>query len=150
VTGVQTCALPISSPAGACQLNSLCAAASGRANFGFVSRYQRGANVPSGNTEFDFQAGQFRFSSTSYEWLVVAGSRAQYKGEGMVNGAGRYGFLLTAIDGNVSGGGGTDRLRLKVWDLATGALVYDNQAGASDDSDVSTSLGGGSVVIHGN
>jgi beta propeller repeat protein len=138
------------SPTGACQLTTVCAGASGRANFGFVSRYQRGATVPSGNTEFDFQAGQFRFSSTSYQWLVISGARAQYKGEGVVNGGGRYGFLLTAIDGDVSGGGGTDRLRLKVWDVATGAVVYDNQAGSPDDSDNSTALGGGSIVIHSN
>ena len=138
------------SPAGACQLSSLCATAFGRANFGFVSRYQRGASVPTGNTEFDFQAGQFRFKSTSYEWFVIAGARAQYKGEGTVNGSGRYGFLLTAIDGDVNGGGGVDRVRLKVWDLASGTVVYDNQAGALDDTDSSTPLGGGNVVIHNN
>ena len=140
----------LTSPTGACQLSAACAGASGRANFGFVSRYQRGARVPNGNTEFDFQAGQFRFTSTSYEWLVIAGSRAQYKGEGTVNGGGRYGFLLTAIDGDVSGGGGMDRLRLKVWDVGTGAIVYDNQLASPDDSNASTALGGGSVVIHNN
>ena len=37
---------------------------------------------PSGATEFQFQAGSFNFKSTSYEWLVVAGAKAQYKGAG--------------------------------------------------------------------
>lgn len=41
----------------------------------------------------------FRFHSVSYEWLVISGARAQYKGVGTVNGAGAYGFLLTATDG---------------------------------------------------
>jgi len=27
-------------------------------------------------------------------------------------------------------------------------VVYDNQAGASDDADATTALGGGSIVIH--
>jgi hypothetical protein len=36
------------------------------------------------------------FHSTSYQWLVVAGAKAQYKGSGTMNGSGEYGFLLTA------------------------------------------------------
>ena len=41
--------------------------AEGKANFGFVSKYLKGANVPTGNTEFRFQAGDFGFKSSSYE-----------------------------------------------------------------------------------
>ena len=59
------------------------------------------------------------FHSTSYEWLVVAGARAQYKGEGTINGSGNYGFMLTAIDGQINGGGGVDKFRIKIWDKAT-------------------------------
>ncbi|HUG16876.1 MAG TPA: hypothetical protein VMM78_17850, partial [Thermomicrobiales bacterium] len=59
-----------------------------------------------------------------------------------------YGFMLTAIDGQVNGGGGTDTFRIKIWDLATGDIVYDNQLGDSDDADATTKLGGGSIVIH--
>ncbi|MFN2638359.1 MAG: hypothetical protein ABR585_15230, partial [Gemmatimonadaceae bacterium] len=78
----------------------------GKTTFGFVSRYQKGASVPSGNTEFEFQTASFKFHSTSYDWLVIAGARAQYKGSGTINGSGDYAFLLTAIDGAVNGGGG--------------------------------------------
>jgi hypothetical protein len=120
----------------------------GRANFGFVSRYQNGATVPTGNTQFDFKVAGFGFRSTSYDWLVVAGARAQFKGEGAVNGAGEYGFMLTAVDGQLSGGGGTDKFRIKIWDKATGAVVYDNQAGAGDGTDPATVIGGGQIVIH--
>ena len=135
----------IDSPAGAYLANP---AAAGQATFGFVSKYLPGRTVPSGNTEFEFKAGSFRFKSTSYEWLVVAGARAQYKGEGTVNGAGSYGFLLTAVDGAASGGGGVDGFRIKVWDKATGTVVYDNQRGQDEDSGAITPLGGGSIVIH--
>jgi hypothetical protein len=122
----------------------------GRATFGFVSRYQRGASVPTGNTEFQFRAGNLNFKSSEYQWLVISGARAQYKGWGTINGEGDYAFILTAIDGQVSGGGGDDRFRLKIWDEESGVLIYDNQAGSEDNADLDqpTIIGGGSVVIH--
>jgi len=79
---------------------------------------------------------------------VVAGARAQYKGVGAINGAGEYGFMLTAIDGQIKGGGGADKFRIKIWDKATDEIVYDNQMGAADTADPATILGGGSIVIH--
>ena len=139
------------SPVGAC-LWSGCAAdgsTTGKASFGFVSRYKKGAQTPTGNTEFQFKAGGLTFQSTSYQWLVVAGARAQYKGEGQIAGdATTYGFLITAIDGAVAGGGGTDRLRIKLWNVDTGEIVYDNQMGELEDSQSATALGGGSIVVH--
>jgi hypothetical protein len=56
--------------------------------------------------------------------------------------------MLTAIDGAIKGGGGTDKFRIKIWDKATDALVYDNQMEAPDTSDPITVIGGGSIVIH--
>lgn len=123
----------------------------GRANFGFVSKYQKGANVPVGQTEFIFKAGGLDFHSATYQWLVVAGAKAQFKGTGKLNGFGNYGFLLTATDGQLDGGGGVDRFRIKIWDVSNaGALVYDNALGASDDIDAASpqALAGGSIVIH--
>jgi hypothetical protein len=120
----------------------------GKASFGFVSRYQKGATVPTGETEFQFQVANFNFHSSSYEWLVIAGARGQYKGSGTVNRTGDFGFILTAIDGNINGGGGADKFRIKIWDKAGGAVVYDNQLGASDSTDPNTAIGGGSIVIH--
>lgn len=135
----------INSPAGAYVADP---ALVGKANFGFVSKYQKGATVPTGATEFQFKVANLNFKSTAYDWLVVAGARAQYKGVGTINGAGEYGFLLTAIDGQQPGGGGLDKFRIKIWLKATGAIVYDNQMGAADDGDAATVLGGGSIVIH--
>ncbi|HKZ48579.1 MAG TPA: hypothetical protein VJ397_07320 [Thermoplasmata archaeon] len=109
---------------------------------------EKGATVPTGQTEFQFKAGALNFKSAAYEWLVVSGSRVQYKGTGTVNGAGSYSFLLSAIDGALPGGGGEDKFRMKVWDTFTGQVVYDNQMGQYDGADPSTTLGGGSIVIH--
>jgi hypothetical protein len=139
------------SPTAACAWSG-CAgdgSTTGKASFGFVSRYQKGAAAPTGNTEFQFKAGGLTFRSTSYQWLVVAGARAQYKGEGQIAGdAATYGFLITAIDGALPGGGGTDRFRIKLWNIATGTIVYDNKMGQLEDSDAATVIGGGSIVIH--
>lgn len=135
----------INSPAGAYTADT---SLTGRANFGFVSKYQQGASTPTGETEFQFKVGNLNFHSTSYDWLVIAGARAQYKGSGTINGSGDYAFLLTAIDGQINGGGGVDKLRMKIWNKSTGAIIYDNQIGAADGADPVTALGGGSIVIH--
>ena len=43
--------------------------------------------------------------------------------------------MLTAIDGQVNGGGGVDKFRIKIWDKDDGErVVYDNQMGAADDA----------------
>ena len=126
-------------------------ALSGTASFGFVSKYKRGASVPDGQTQFTFQAADLAFHSTAYEWLVIAGARAQYKGTGTINDAGNYGFLLTAVDGQTPGGGDVDKFRVKIWDIDDGdSVVYDNGLGASEDIDDANPqpLRSGSVVIH--
>lgn len=92
----------IMSPPGAYKADTTLA---GRATFGFVSKYLKGATTPSGNTEFQFQAAKLQFFSNNYDWLVVGGARAQYKGTGTINGAGTYKFMLTAVDGQINGGG---------------------------------------------
>ena len=122
----------------------------GHANFGFFSKYQKGATVPTGETVFWFQAADFNFKATSYQWLVVAGARAQYKGSGEVNSAGNYGFLLTVVDGQAPGGGGADKFRLKVWDIGTSVVIYDNVLGGSDDMDAANPqvIASGSILIH--
>src|SRR5207245_2656667 len=57
----------------------------GKANFAFVSKYVKGANTPTGVTEFQFKVASLNFHSDTYEWLVVSGARAQFKGTGTIN-----------------------------------------------------------------
>jgi hypothetical protein len=133
----------IDSPSSACPI--FCSGAVGKATFGFVSKYitQKDKTTPvlTGNTEFQFHAGNVNFKSTNYEWLVVSGNgtRAQYKGTGTMNGQAGYGFLLTALES-------PDRFRMKIWD-ATGT-IYDNQWEKADSGNDATLLGGGSIIIH--
>ena len=122
----------------------------GRANFGFVSRYQKGSTLPTGNTVFQFKMANLTFHSDAYEWLVIAGAKAQFKGVGTINQEGSYKFLITAIDGQVIGGGGVDKFRIKIWyeDADGEHIVYDNQLGASIYDEPTTAIEGGSIVIH--
>jgi hypothetical protein len=54
--------------------------------------------------------------------------------------------MVSAVDGDVSGGGGADKFRIKITN--GGTTVYDNMLGASDNATATTVLGGGSIVIH--
>ena len=130
----------IDSPAGAYTADL---SLTGKATFGFVSKYKKGASVPTGNTEFQFQAGGFNFHSDTYEWLVVNqnGANAQFKGSGSVNGAldpngNAYKFMLWAGDGS------PDTFRIKIWyeDETGGHVVYDNG--------FDQAISGGSIVVH--
>jgi hypothetical protein len=125
----------IDSPAGAYRANP---SSSGMADFGFVSKYPKGASVPKGATHFEFQAGLLSFRSDVQEWLVVnqGGTNAQFKGVGTVNGAGTFTFMIWAGDE------APDTFRIKIWrDTPSGeAVVYDNGQGQA--------VGGGSVQIH--
>jgi hypothetical protein len=125
----------IDSPAGAYKPDATLA---GKATFGFVSKYKKGASVPEGNTEFQFKAGNLNFHSTAYDWLVVnrGGTRAQFKGSGTINGSGDYKFMLWAGDGE------PDTFRIRIWSEENGpeVVVYDN---GTDQA-----IGGGSIVVH--
>lgn len=110
----------------------------GKATFGFVAKYKKGANVPDGQTEFVFHSGGLNFHSTSYDWLVVTGSDyAKFKGSGTINGMGDYKFMLWAGDD------APDTFRIKIWeedDAGVETVVYDNG--------FDQAIGGGSIVIH--
>ena len=129
----------IDSPEGAYTLDD---SLSGKATFGFVSKYQKGATVPTGNTEFQFKAGDLNFHSDNYEWLVVAGDKAKYKGTGTINGAGEYGFMLTATDSD------PDLFRIKIQDKIDGTVIYDNKRNSYDTDYDGTELGGGQIIVH--
>lgn len=78
----------------------------------------------------------------------MAAALDERPGGGDINGSGDDTFLLTAVDGSLSGGSGVDTFRIKIWHTASGAIVYDNQMGSSDSSDPTTALGGGNIMIH--
>ncbi len=95
------------------------------------------------------QPWYFKSSELDAATLVISGSKGTYRGGGTVNGAGNYGFMVSAVDGDISGGGGTDLFRIKIWDRTQGnTVVYDNNMGKDENGVPTTILGGGSIVIH--
>jgi hypothetical protein len=83
------------------------------------------------------------FHSSNYEWLVISGATAQFKGTGTINNMGEFKFKIWATDGALPGGQGLDKFRIKIWEedeLGVETVIYDNKE--------NTELGGGQIVIH--
>jgi hypothetical protein len=104
--------------------------------------------MPAGQLVIRFEPAGPVFRSTGYDWLVAIGGKAQLMGSGTLDGAGTYRFRLTLVDGRRQGLRKPDLLRIRIWDMETGAIVYDSQLGDEEGKDPTTALGGGSVVIH--
>jgi len=58
--------------------------------------------------------------------------------------------MLSTVDGALLGSGRPDRFRMKIWATDTSVVVYDNQLGSDENSELTdvTIIGGGSIVIH--
>jgi hypothetical protein len=120
---------------------------SGRALFGFLARYDKDATSVVAHPGFRLRIAGFDFESTAYDWLVLAGAKAELRGSGRVNGSGGYSFQISGIDGQQLGSSEPDRLRIRIWDSASGLLVYDNQRGAPAGAEPAGVLGGGSIAV---
>ena len=132
----------INSPAGAYTADPTL---TGKATFRFDVKYQKGAAVPTGQTEFIFPDASLIFKSTSYDWLVVSGLRAHCKGTGKINGAGNYRFALIVVD--EQGKGGLKKFRIKIWDKTTGRTIYDNNLGYPDSITPTTIISDGNIDV---
>jgi hypothetical protein len=131
------------SPAGALSGNP---AATGKASYGFTVNYKNIVK-PRGETQFGFRNGSFEFNAVNFDYLVINGAMAQFKGTGKITGGqSGIGFILTVIDGALDGTG-VDKIRMKIFNRNTGAVIYDNQPGASDAALPATAVGANSVVV---
>jgi hypothetical protein len=132
-------------------------ALTGKASFGFVSKYKKGSSRPTGHTDFKFKVADLNFHSDTYDWLVInqAGSNAQFKGSGTVNGTVAptgepYRFMLWATDGDASETADTFRIRIWYEDVhPTTAeemeiVVYDNKV---EDGEAEQPIGGGNITV---
>jgi hypothetical protein len=99
---------------------------SGKASFGLFAKYRDDAANKWGPTEFDLTLGNVNFAGTGYQSLTRDGAKVMLQGTGRLNGSGDYAFSAAAIDGSLPGGGGADKLRVRVWERASGKMVYDN------------------------
>jgi hypothetical protein len=120
----------------------------GKVSFGFALSYFKNATYPKGETQFQFDDGGLEFNATNFDYLSISGLKAQFKGSGKVTGdAASYNFILTVVDGQLSGGDGVDKIRMKIFDKNTNVVIYDSQMGASDAADSTTPVGSGSSIV---
>jgi hypothetical protein len=124
--------------------------AEGKASFGFTINYRNATN-PKGETQFEFKVGSFEFNALTFDYLVISGAKAQFRGTGkIIGGQSGIGFSMTVIDGQLDGSG-ADKIRMKIYNRATNAIIYDNQPGASDADDPVTPVGINSeIFVQGN
>ena len=131
----------IDSPAGSLTASPT---SSGKVTFGFSVKYLQGRLEPQGNLTVQLHEPGLTLKATSFQWLVVSGALASFKGQGTLqNTAGVYGFMVTAVRD------GSGQIRICVWNQATGAIVYDTHPGEELDSPAGNPVQGGSITIHG-
>ena len=120
----------------------------GNVVFGFQSNYFKGATNPKGETTLGFTVGDFEFNALNFDYLVVQGAKAQFKGSGKIIGdQSGYNFVMTVIDGALDGSG-VDKIRMKIYNKNTGEIIYDNEPGISEAVDP-TSKADGIIEIGG-
>jgi hypothetical protein len=124
--------------------------ATGLVSYGFQNNYFKTATYPKGETQLEFKVGEFEFNALNYEYLAVDKFKAQFRGSGRITG-GQSGiaFIMTVIDGDINGGGGVDKIRMKVFNKNTGEVYYDNQPGAGDADAPLWAVNTGSTIVIG-
>jgi uncharacterized delta-60 repeat protein len=115
----------------------------GQVQFQLAAKYVGNQMIPQGSAVLKFKAAHRVFRSTSLDWLVIAGHTAWYEGTGTIDGSGSYGFLVSASSGGKGGG----KIRIRIWDKATGAVVYDCQPGTPFGAAPVTPIGGGRIAL---
>ena len=120
-------------------------AAAGKLKFEIRAKYKGNDPIPTGKIDLDFKAGNFSFDSTSLQWLVINGNKAQLKGMGTINGSGGYTIFISVLDQAKKVG--TDKIRIKITDSSNN-VIYDNQPGDPESADPSAPITKGSLKIH--
>ena len=121
--------------------------ATGKASYGFAMNYFRTSTYPKGETQFEFKVGSFEFNALNFDYLVINNSMAQFKGTGkIIGGQSGVGFTMTVVDGQLDGTG-IDKIRMKIYNKTNGAVLYDNQPGASDAELPVQAVGANSTVV---
>ncbi len=115
---------------------------SGKVSFGVTAKYNNNG-VLNGSARMNFKNENIDFVTNTLSSLVTSNGKAYLYGQGTVNGSGTYDVLVTGIDG---GNSGTDYVRFRIKNHATGALVYDSQPAATSDTTDPTTP----VIIQGN
>jgi hypothetical protein len=136
---------------------------SGKAHFAFVAKYKKDkkgkedkdhdshndySKMPHGVTVFYLKEAKIKFKSKSVDWLMVNGNVAMYQGTGKIKkDPTDYRYQVSVIDDG-HGKKAEDKYRFQLWDIASGALVYDNQLGDGANANATQVIDRGAIVIH--
>ena len=112
----------------------------GRANFGFVAKYKKGAST--GNLEFQYKDAGIDLKSLSIDWLVISATSAQFEGTATIKGfEGLFTFRVRATDTGEPGAG-QDHFDIRIWE---GTEILEDQDPIHKAKNI---ISGGNIVIH--
>ena len=93
-----------------------------------------------------YSPGSWSLTSTKMIWLVKTTGKSWLKGEGtLVTGSTpeTVNYLLSVVDSMSV----ADKVRVKIWNKATGIVIYDNQPGSPDNADATQAVATGPGTV---
>lgn len=115
----------------------------GKGTFQIDADYPQNGLAPTGKLQFEAPGVDLR--SESFSWLVVSGPTAWLTGEGTLKDGTSAQFWIALTDGQAPGGGGIDRMRIRIW--SDGQQIFDNEPGRPNEAPPTAALGGGTVQL---
>jgi hypothetical protein len=120
----------------------------GKAHFAFMAKYHKRKKTPRGATRFYLKEAKIKFKSKTYDWLMVNGNVAMYQGTDKIKkDRNNYRFQVSAMDDG-RGKKAEDKYRLQLWNIVSGALIYDNQLPDDPNALPTDVVDRGAIVIH--
>ena len=116
-------------------------------NFGFNAMYDHETGLPKGNVNFHDKLSGMHFKAENVAWLMVNNDQAIFQGNGLVNDQEGYSYLVSMIDGDVTGTPKINYLRIVIWDEFD-QILFDNQIGDDDRTRAFIQIDNGSLKIH--
>jgi hypothetical protein len=107
----------------------------GRVQFSFNADYNPGADDVFGAAKVLFKKGPMTFLKNDLESLTVEGNRSILTGFGTVNNEGNYKFMIDYVDSF------NDKVRIVIWNMDDGSILYDSQFGDPMDAEPTTIVG---------
>jgi PKD repeat protein len=111
--------------------------------FGFDVGYGRSGKLEG---RFGIISRDLVVESESLEYLVVSGAQGTFRGAGRLRDGTPVGFFVSGRDGRVARER-DDKVRIKVWSLATNAVLYDTEPGVAELAPPATVVSGGQVML---
>ncbi|MEP6732978.1 MAG: DNA/RNA non-specific endonuclease [bacterium] len=117
-----------------------------RATFSADVRYVGSNTAPTGTFTIAASPLIKDLTSNALEYLVVNGNSGIFKGTGTLSDGTPVRFIVSGLDFKTSSAN-PDKIRIKVWNASTSAVLYDTQPGAADLAVPTTVVRNGTYTI---